>query len=115
MSQIVEFEPKGQVLVVRPTVEYIFETETVSAIQQAILEQVTSTECVNLAIDFTSVQTFASNFIGMLVGLKRQLSQKGGDLRLSGINERLMEIVQITKLDQVFGIFGSLDEAVQSY
>ena len=115
MSQIVEFEPKGQVLIVRPTVEYIFETETVSAIQQEILDQVASTDCANLAIDFSSVQTFASNFIGMLVGLKRQLTQKGGDLKLSGINDRLMEIVQITKLDQVFGIFSSLDEAVQSY
>lgn len=115
MSQIVEFETQGSALCVRPTVEYIFETETVSSIQKSILEKVAEVDCYNLAIDFTSVQTFASNFIGMLVGLKRQLVQKGGDLRLSGINERLMEIVQITKLDQVFGIFATLPEAIQSY
>lgn len=115
MSQIVEFEQQGDVLVARPLVEFIFETETVTTIQQSINEKVTELNCPNLAMDFTSVQTFASNFIGMLVGLKRKLGEKDGDLRLSGINDRLMEIVNITKLDQVFQIHPTLDETVASY
>ena len=115
MSQIVEFGQQDSVLVAKPQVEFIFETETVNTIQQAITDKVTETGCANLAMDFSNVQTFASNFIGMLVGLKRRLNEKGGDLRLSGVNDRLMEIVNITKLDQVFSIHATLDEAVGSY
>lgn len=115
MSQIVDFEQQDSVLIARPQVEFIFETETVETIQKSIQDRVTETGCASLVIDFTKVQTFASNFIGMLVGLKRKLTEKGGDVRLSGVNDRLMEIVNITKLDQVFSIRESVADAVASY
>jgi anti-sigma B factor antagonist len=115
MSHIVEFEQQGSVLVARPLVEFIFENETVTSIQKAINDKLTEHATTSLAMDFSNVQTFASNFIGMLVGLKRKLSNQGGDLKLSGINDRLMEIINITKLNQVFSIHPSIEEAVASY
>ncbi len=114
-TQIVDFEQKGTVLIARPQVEFIFETETVEAIKQAIQTRLTETNSTQVAMDFSKVQTFASNFIGMLVGLKRKLGGRGGDLRLSGINERLMEIINITRLDQVFSIHDALDASVKSF
>ena len=41
--------------------------------------------------------------------------KSGGDLRLASVTEKIEEVLRITKLDRVFDVYGSTDDAVTSY
>ena len=112
---MIEFERQGDVLVARPLVSTIFEKETTDNIYKAITDELNRTEVDNLVVDFLKVESFSSNFIGMMVGLKKGLSGKDGDVRLCHLNERLSEIAEVTHLGEVLGIYRKLDRAVASY
>lgn len=64
-----------------------------------------------LLVDFKEVSYIDSSGIATLVeGLKGMMSH-GGKLKLMGIPERIAEIFNFSKLDKVFDICGSLDDA----
>ncbi|MFC5284764.1 STAS domain-containing protein [Pedobacter alpinus] len=65
-----------------------------------------------LVIDMTKIEYMDSSFIGALVaGLKNVLS-KGGEMALVKINSDVMALFELTRLDKVFKIYDSLDEAL---
>jgi anti-sigma B factor antagonist len=67
-----------------------------------------------LLVDFKGVSYIDSSGIATLVeGLKGMMSH-GGKLKLLGIPERVIEIFNFSKLDKVFDICGSLDDAFKS-
>lgn len=112
---MIEFEQHGDVLVARPKVETIFEKETTDKIYKSVTDELEKNSGANLVVDFIEVESFSSNFIGMLVGLKKKLAGKGGDLRLCNLNDRLSEIAEVTQLNQVLGIYKKVDKAVASF
>ena len=111
---MIEIQMEGDCLVARPTVQTIFERETTDHIYSQIHQQVES-GFRKVVIDFSEVESISSNFIGMLVRLKKDLLPEGGDIRLCHLNERLQEIAKITKLHELLGIYPKLDKAVASF
>ncbi len=112
---MIEFERLGDVLIARPTVETIFEKETTDKIYKSVWDELEKSSNSKLVVDFKKVESFSSNFIGMLVGLKKKLTEKGGDLRICNLNDRLSEIAAVTQLNQVLKIFNRVDKAVGSF
>jgi len=53
--------------------------------------------------------------LGALISFMTTMRNMGGDVRLSNLNEKLRSLLNMTKLDQVFQIFETVDLAVQSY
>lgn len=73
----------------------------------AILEQ----EQGKLVLDLSGVDFIDSTGIGALLFCHKMLSPRGG-LALSGVSDKLMKILRITKLDQgVFRLFADAEEA----
>jgi anti-sigma B factor antagonist len=65
-----------------------------------------------LCVDFGGVSYIDSSGIATLVeGLKGMMSY-GGRLKLLGIPQRVAEIFTFSKLDKVFDIYRSLDDAL---
>lgn len=65
-----------------------------------------------LLIDFRGVSYIDSSGIATFVeGLKRMMSY-GGRLKLIGLLEEVREIFSFSKLDQVFEIYGSFEDAL---
>ncbi|MBI4616318.1 MAG: STAS domain-containing protein [Planctomycetes bacterium] len=112
---MIDFERQGDVVVARPNVETIFEKETTEKIYKSITDELERKGGKKLVVDFEKVESFSSNFIGMLVGLKKKLKEKGGDLRICNLNDRLSEIAEVTQLNQILAIFGRLDKAIASF
>ena len=111
---MIEFETDSDCLIAHPTVHTIFERETTELIYEQIRDHIDSGSH-KLIIDFSCVESISSNFIGMLVRLKKELSPEGGDIRLCHLNDRLEEIARITKLYELLGIFPDRKRAVSSY
>lgn len=64
-------------------------------------------------IDFADTGYIDSSGLGVLVSLSKKIREQGGELRLSGLNEDLRTLFELTKLDTLFRITDSKEEALQ--
>ncbi len=66
-------------------------------------------------LDFLSTEYIDSSGLGVLVSVSKKIREAGGELRLAGLNEDLRMLFELTKLDTLFKIYDTTDEAVQSF
>lgn len=66
-------------------------------------------------IDFAQTGYIDSSGLGALVVLARKVREEGGDLRLSGLNEDLRSLFELTKLDTLFAISDTPDQALATF
>jgi len=66
----------------------------------------------NLVLDMQSLKYIDSTGLGILIGIKRRLTERKGQLILVIADERIKKLFTITGLVNVFSIAGSLEEAV---
>jgi anti-sigma B factor antagonist len=55
-------------------------------------------------IDFSRTGYIDSSGLGALVSISKKVREQGGELRLSGLNEDLRSLFELTKLDTRFAI-----------
>ena len=66
-------------------------------------------------IDFTRTGYIDSSGLGVLVSLSKKIRDEGGDLRLACLNEDLKTLFELTKLDTLFAITDSAQEALSAF
>jgi anti-sigma B factor antagonist len=66
-------------------------------------------------IDFSGTGYIDSSGLGVLVSLSKKIREQGGELRLAALNEDLRTLFELTKLDTLFQISNSRDEALSSF
>jgi anti-sigma B factor antagonist len=62
--------------------------------------------------DFSGSPYIDSSGLGALVSLSRRLRDAGGDLRLVGLNDDLRSLFELTRLDQLFPVYATRDDAL---
>ena len=67
-----------------------------------------------VVLDFLSTEYIDSSGLGVLVSVSKKIREAGGELRLAALNEDLRMLFELTKLDTLFKICDTTDEAVQS-
>ena len=65
-------------------------------------------------IDMSSVEHINSSGLGMLIASLNAVRQAGGDLKVANASPRVLELLTITKLNQIFESYKSVDEAVKN-
>ena len=58
-------------------------------------------------VDFSDTGYVDSSGLGVLVSVSKRIREGGGSLQLSGLNEDLVTLFALTKLDTLFEIVGS--------
>jgi anti-sigma B factor antagonist len=66
-------------------------------------------------IDFTPTGYIDSSGLGVLVSLSKKIREQGGDLRLAGLNEDLQTLFELTKLNTLFAIATTPEEALAAF
>ncbi len=66
-------------------------------------------------VDFTDTAYIDSSGLGVLVSLSKKIREKGGELRLSNLNEDVRTLFELTKLDTLFRIADSRDQALADF
>ena len=66
-------------------------------------------------IDFSRTGYIDSSGLGVLVSLSKKIREQGGDLRLAGLNEDLQTLFELTKLDTLFSITRTPEEALAAF
>ncbi len=68
-----------------------------------------------LLVDFTQTGYIDSSGLGVLVSLSKKIREQGGALRLAGLNDDLRTLFELTKLDTLFQIADTRDQALASF
>ncbi|MBA3659054.1 MAG: STAS domain-containing protein [Gemmatimonadales bacterium] len=68
-----------------------------------------------ILIDFARTGYIDSSGLGALVSISKKIREVGGELRLSGLNEDLRSLFELTKLDTLFEIAETPAQALASF
>ncbi len=68
-----------------------------------------------LVLNFENVRVMTSAPIGVLVALKKKTSAIGGSVSLCRVDADLLEMLQITRTAQLFGIFDDEESAIAAF
>ena len=68
-----------------------------------------------ILLDFGRTGYIDSSGLGALVSIAKKVREAGGDLRLAGLNEALRSLFELTKLDTLFAIDATQDQALANF
>jgi anti-sigma B factor antagonist len=80
-------------------------------VQESVLEA-SNVDPPLLVVDMAQVDFFGSSFIELLYRVWSRLNSRGGQFALCGLSPYCREVIEVTKLDQLWPIYGTVDEAV---
>lgn len=80
-----------------------------------LLYQAVSDDLVKIVVDLKNVTWMNSSGLGMLVSGLTTMRSSDGDLKLANVSERVRRPLQITRLENVFEIYQSVEEAIKSF
>lgn len=69
----------------------------------------------HLVIDLSRLRFVDSSGLGAMLSCLRQLSAKGGDLKLCGLTKQVRATFELVRMHRIFDIFITQQEAVQAF
>jgi anti-sigma B factor antagonist len=82
-------------------------------LKQMVLKALEDGE-LKFVVDFSDTGYIDSSGLGVLVSVSKKIREAGGDLRLCGLNDDLRMLFELTKLDTLFSINDTREEAIGS-
>jgi len=93
----------------------ILEELSIQEIGEELDRLVESEPNVKLLLDFKNVDHLSSAALGMLINLNKKVRERNGGLKLSNINRQIYEVFKITRLNRVFDIHDTAEEALRQF
>ena len=70
--------------------------------------------CRQVVADLSAVDQLDSTGLGSLIAVLKRITEKGGDLKLAGLQKRVRLVFEITRTYKVFEIFDTVEEALSA-
>jgi len=93
----------------------ILDEANIQQIGEEISELVDSREQPKLLISFDNVDHLSSAALGTLITINQKVRERDGQLRLANIDPQIYEVFVITKLNKLFEIHDTAEEAIASF
>ena len=93
----------------------ILDEANIQQIGEEITRLVDETPQPKVLISFQNVDHLSSAALGTLITINNKIRSKDGQLRLANIDPRIYEVFVITKLNRLFQIHDSEDQALASF
>lgn len=71
-------------------------------------------EVQTVILDMRRIGFVDSSGLGLLIAILKRLSQRGGDLKIAGLQDGVRVVFEITRTYKVFEIFDNVDEAIRA-
>ncbi len=88
--------------------------EVASLFEKSITD-IIAQDITNIVIDMSGVDFIDSQGLEVLLWARDYCSQNRRELRLAGLDENCIRILEITRLDSEFNFYAELAEAVKSF
>ena len=112
-EEIFEVEHTGDTIIVVPVVDLReLNFLQLEAGAKRILDLLTSTGTKNVVMDFRKTDYYGSTALGFFVKLLKRVRERNGRMAFCNVSEHEKEILQITKLNQLWPICSSRIEAL---
>lgn len=106
-------EKKGKITVVNISGKIIGAPD-VASINNIFSELIQDDE-IDVVVDLAAVEMINSSGLGSLIANMTSIKKKGGNLKFASVSDQVLHVLKITRLDTVFDIYNSLDEAIKSF
>jgi len=83
-----------------------------SEIKQRLFDEIDMGN-INIIIDFSYVEFVDSSFLGALVAGLKQIKSKDGEIKISGLHPHVRITFELTRLDHLFKIYQSVEQAMR--
>ena len=83
-------------------------------LRSAILDAADRADPPRLLVDLSHTKFFGSSFIEILVEAWKRIRERGGVFSLCGVDMYCADVLRVTRLDQVWPMYPTRDEAVQA-
>lgn len=93
----------------------ILEEAAIQMIGDQVSDLIDTTPNPKLLMDFADVDHLSSAALGMLITINNRIRAKGGQLRLATIDPQIYEVFAITKLNKLFNICKTAEDAMSSF
>ncbi len=93
----------------------ILDEANIQQIGDGLNKVVDASDHPRILICFENVEHLSSAALGALITVSNRVASKNGELRLSDINEQILEVFRITRLDQMFQIHTTAADAMASF
>ena len=80
-----------------------------------VMDELLSESGTNVLVNFSAINYVDSTGIGELVGYLNKFVEKNRQLKILKPHERVLKLLQITKLDTMFEIYNDEQQALQSF
>ena len=111
-SPQVEIAVENGIIIATMLDEKILDEVSIKRISDTLNETTSSKDKPQLVLDFSNVSHMSSSALGMLITLNKRIREKGGRLQLCNIQPAIFEIFVITRLNEIFPICSSREEAI---
>jgi len=105
----------GDVNIVEFADRKILEELSISEILEGLTQLVASSRAIKLLLSFQNVEHLSSAALGMLITLNKHVGEQRGTLKLSNIAPQIYEVFKITRLNKLFDIYNTKEEALESH
>lgn len=110
----VQVQMEGEVLHVRFRDQDI-ERTILPEIEQHLRQQIDRTDKPRLVIDFENVSYLPTMGLGTLVSIHKWVREKGGQMRLANLDDKIRGTLVVSRLDRILEIHDTADAAVASF
>ena len=112
----VRLEQQGEALIVSPLFTFGRFTEgDLVGEWNRILKKIDSDEIKHVVVDLGHIPYFGSTLLDWMVQMWRRAQTKGGNLAVCNASQVGREVLSIAKFDTLWGVFGSRQEALESF
>ena len=93
----------------------ILDEANIQAISDEISGLIEHATTPNLLINFANVDHLSSAALGALITINNKTNEKNGTLRLANIDPQIYEVFVITRLNKLFNIHETLNDAMEHF
>ena len=104
---------RGDWVVVRPEEASLMDPEVIDVLGAKLDALIAGGER-RIVLDFKLVQYISSAMIGVLVAARKSAADGGGQLLLAALNDRLLQLLKLTRLDKMFVVHPDARSALKS-
>ena len=105
----------GSAVVATLTDEKILDEAQIQLLEDSIMPLIEQQIEVKLVLDFQNVKFLSSAVLGLLIRISKKVYESNGQLRICGINDKILQIFRITRLDRIFDIYTDRETALASF
>lgn len=89
----------------------ILDEANIQAINEEITAVIERSDMPKILISFSNVDHLSSAALGALITINNKIREKKGELQLANIDPQIYEVFVITRLNKLFNIHDTTDEA----